>query len=351
MLAGATRPARRSAMGVDDMAVARPARPALRFACLAAGGHRFPSHGPAGGHRWQTGASGAPNRCLTALLLLACSVAAGSAFAAEQSGVRKVSDIVFAEIGDRKLMLDLYLPKAEKHAAVVVYVHGGAWRSGSRSSMPLAALLGDGFAVASVDYRLSPEARFPAQVHDIKAAIRFLRGNQERYAYAARKIAIAGSSAGGHLAALVGVTNGSAEHEGTVGAYREQSSDVQAAVSYFGASNLLTILQQSTPRGLGVRVPALELLLGGQPETETERARLASPVFHVDRSDPPLLLLHGDQDPQMPINQAHELHGSYKACGLPVTLHVLHGAAHGGQAFYDDSRTRLVSAFLSEHVR
>jgi len=282
-------------------------------------------------------------------LLVASSLACGLTALAQEPAFRKVSDLVFAEVDGRELLLDLYLPIDLAQPPLIVYVHGGAWRGGSKDSMPLTGLLDEGYAIASVDYRLTPEARFPAQVHDIKAAIRFLRGNQERHPYDARRVAIAGSSAGGHLAALVGVTNGTAELEGSVGAYLDQSSEVQAIVAYFGASNLLTILQQSTPHGLGVRIPALQLLLGGQPEQERELAMLASPVFHVDKSDPPLLLLHGDQDPQMPINQSHELQGKYKSLGLPVDLLVLHGAAHGGKTFYDQPRTKAVSRFLASY--
>lgn len=267
--------------------------------------------------------------------------------AAEQPAFRKVSDLVFAEADGRELLLDLYLPEAAKAPPLIVYVHGGAWRAGSKDSMPLTGLLGEGYAIASVEYRLTPDAPFPAQVHDIKAAIRFLRGNQDRYPYDSCKVAIAGSSAGAHLAALVGVTNGTTELEGRVGPYLDQSSEVQAIIAYFGASNLLTILDQSTPRGLNVRKPALQLLLGGQPEQQRQLAILASPVFHVDRSDPPLLLLHGDQDPQMPINQSHELQGKFKSLGLSVALHVLHGAAHGGREFYDEARTKVVSGFLA----
>ena len=288
------------------------------------------------------------NRRVLCLVLASC-LGRGPTAAAEEAAFRKVSDLVFAEVDGRELLLDLYLPEASKAPPLVVYVHGGAWRAGSKDSMPLTALLGAGYAIASVDYRLTTEARFPAQVHDIKAAIRFLRGNPDRYPYDGRKVAIAGSSAGGHLAALVGVTNGTAELEGFVGGHLDQSSEVQAIVAYFGASNLLTILQQSTPHGLSVRKPALQLLLGGQPEQQRQLAILASPVFHVDRSDPPLLLLHGDQDAQMPINQSHELHGKFKSLGLSVALHVLHGAAHGGRVFYDEARTKVVSSFLASH--
>ena len=280
-------------------------------------------------------------------LLLATSLGWGAAATAEESTFRKISDVVFAEVGDRDLLLDLYMPHSPEAAPLIVYIHGGAWRSGSKDSMPLTRLLAEGFAIASVEYRLTLEARFPAQVHDIKAAIRFLRATQSQFGYDSSRIAVAGSSAGGHLAALVGVTNKIPELEGTVGAHLDQSSNVQAIVAYFGATNLLSILDQSTPRGLGVRIPALQLLLGGQPEEEPELAKLASPVFHVDRSDPPLVLLHGDQDSQMPINQSHELHGMYKGLGLPVRLHVLYGAAHGGKAFYDEVRTQAVREFLN----
>lgn len=271
--------------------------------------------------------------------------------AAWSADFRKISDIPFAIADGHELRLDLYLPSGVSQPPLIVYVHGGAWRADSKESMPLAGLVSHGFAVASVDYRLSPVAQFPAQIHDIKAAIRFLRAKQSDYGYDARRITISGSSAGGHLAGLVGVTNGNKELEGVLGDYREESSDVQAIVDYYGASNFLTILKQSTPHGIGVRVPALQLLLGAQPEDTPELAKLASPLFHVDRSDPPLLLLHGDQDPQMPINQSHELYGAYKAQRLPVRFEVLHGAGHGGGRFYDDYSTGIVVDFLDEFVR
>ena len=227
---------------------------------------------------------------------------------------------------------DLYLPSDRtRPAPLVVFVHGGAWRSGSKQRMPLTGLVRNGFAVASADYRLSPAARFPAQIHDLKAAIRFLRAKQQDYGYNAQRLAIAGTSAGGHLAALVGVTNGHERLEGRLGGHLDESSEVHAIVSFFGAGNLLTILPQSTPGGLQVRMPALQLLLGAQPEDTPELAALASPVFHVDKTDPALLLLHGDQDLRMPINQAHELHGKYKKHGLPVQFEVVHGAGHGGK--------------------
>ena len=217
--------------------------------------------------------------------------------------------------------------------------------------MPLGKLVEEGHAVASVDYRLSTQAKFPAQIHDLKAAIRFLRGHGGQWRLQTKKILVAGDSAGGHLAALVGVSNGSAGLEGAIGDDRSQSSEVQGIISFYGATDLTTILQQSTPHGLSVRVPALDLLLGGQPDVVPALARLASPVFHVDKSDPPLLLLHGDQDPQMPVNQALELLGAYERVNAPARLEVVHGAAHGGAMFYDPERLDVVRKFLRKHYR
>ncbi|MDZ4289960.1 MAG: alpha/beta hydrolase [Prosthecobacter sp.] len=264
---------------------------------------------------------------------------------------RIFSDIEYASIDGQSLKLDLYLPEI-KHPALVVWVHGGAWRGGSKSEgVPSAKFVAAGYAVASVDYRLSPIAPFPAQIHDIKAAVRFLRARAGDYGFDPTRMAIAGSSAGGHLAALAGVTNNHKELEGTVGNDRNQSSEVRAIVSLYGASNLMTILAQSQPKGLQMRVPALQLLLGGQPKDKPNLARLASPVAHVDAGDPPLLLIHGDADPQMPPEQSHELAAAYTKAGASVTLEIIPGAVHGGTQFYDPRRFYLIRRFLDEALR
>jgi acetyl esterase/lipase len=282
---------------------------------------------------------------------LCCATASPGLAAREAAAAAKViRDVEFATVAASPLRLDLYLPDSKAPHGLIVWVHGGAWRAGSRSAVDLAEMTSRGWAVASVDYRLSPVARFPAQVHDIKAAIRYLRARAGQHGYPASRFVIAGSSAGGHLAALVGVSNGHAELEGSVGSERQVSSNVQAIVSLYGASNLTSILAQSTPHGLSVRVPALELLLGGKPDAVPELARLASPVFHVAPSDPPLLMLHGDQDQQMPINQSHELEGAYTRLGLPVRLVVVHGSGHGGPAFTTQATLDLIDDFLRKHL-
>lgn len=283
-------------------------------------------------------------------VLLASALALASPALAADTVVRR--DIEYARVGETSLQLDLYLPPESKPPApLLIYVHGGAWRGGSKKDVPIAALTAQGFAIASVEYRLTPVAPFPANVHDLKAAVRFLRAKAGEFGCDPKRFAIVGSSAGGHLAALVGVSNGHKELEGEVGAHRGVSSDVQAIVSFYGAANLQTILSQSTPHGLNMRVPALQLLLGGQPEEKPALAKLASPVAHVDAHDPPLLLLHGDADPQMPIEQSRELHAAYVKAKRPVEFVVLPGSVHGGKEFYDATRLALVKEFLDKHLR
>jgi acetyl esterase/lipase len=262
---------------------------------------------------------------------------------------REYKDVAYATVGGKTLALDLYMPSGVESPPLLVWVHGGAWQNGTKAGVPK-QLIDRGYAVASVDFRQSTEARFPAMVFDIKGAIRFLRASADTYGYSVDRIAIAGNSSGGHLVALVGVTNGDSALEGSVGGHTDRSSAVQAIVDYYGASNLTTILAQSTPYGLGVREPALRLLLGDLPDAKKELARQASPVYHVTRGSPPLFLLHGDQDPQMPINQAHEIQGAYEKLGLDVTFDVLHGAAHGGDAFFAPEHLDLVLAFLRRTI-
>ena len=290
--------------------------------------------------------------CVCGIILLSlASVGPMATIANDQFEIEISRDIEFAKVDEFSLKLDLYQPVGAASPPLIVWVHGGAWRAGSKDNMPLDELVKRGFTIASIDYRLSPVAKFPAQVHDCKAAIRFLRARARQYGYDASKTGIVGSSAGGHLAAETGVTNGHSKLEGTVGKHLDQSSSVQAIVDYYGPTNFLTILKQSTPHGLSVRVPALQLLLGSQPEENAALAKLASPVFHVDKNDPPLLMIHGDYDPQVPINQSHELHGRYKEYGLTARLEIIHGGAHGGPQFYNQARIDLVDQFLKTHLR
>lgn len=258
------------------------------------------------------------------------------------------TDIAFANTGQQDLLLDLYLPEGVSQAPLIVWLHGGAWRAGSKDNVDALSIVEHGFAIASIGFRNSGEATFPAQIHDIKAAIRFLRAQAANYGYDDSRIAVWGVSSGGHLAALTGVSNGSAELEGTLGDFASESSDVQAVVDYSGPSNLHSILHQSTPHGVGVRAPAMELLLGKPVEDASIQnlVTLASPALQVTASAPPLLLMHGVQDNQVPINQAIELQQAYEAAGAHVEAEWILEATHGSGEYFRSPYLEQVVEFL-----
>jgi acetyl esterase/lipase len=272
-----------------------------------------------------------------------------ASFAGAAQAPRDFTDLVYATVGGKALGLDLHLPPGVHHPPLLVFVHGGAWTTGNKTQYPK-FLLDRGYAVASLDFRSSNDAPFPADVFDIKAGIRYLRAKAALYGYRTDRIAIVGASSGGHLAQLVGVTNGVAALEGTEGDHLDQSSAIQAIVSYFGASDLTTILAQSTPVGLAVRGPALKRLLGAAPDQAPALAKLASPIFHVDRNAPPILLLHGDQDTQMPLNQVYEMQWAYEQVGLHAEVLILHGVDHDAGPFFRDAPVDRVAKFLKHTI-
>lgn len=259
-------------------------------------------------------------------------------------------DVVYAKTPQRDLTLDVYLPAQVSNAQLIIWVHGGAWHGGSKENPPK-ELLQKGYALASIEYRLSTEAVFPAMIHDIKASIRFLRANQKKYGYRADKIILWGSSAGGHLAAVAALSNNDPFLEGTLGDYRGTSSRVDLLLDLYGPSNFKNILAQSTPHGLNVRTPALALFFGKPLEkVDKELVEKASPVFLADAQDPPTFLAHGNQDPQVPINQSIELHLKLKALQVKSELHFLNEMGHGGKDFSAPDFVNLMDQFIKDNL-
>lgn len=294
---------------------------------------------------------------LHAMLVLST---ASFVFAAEPSTmVMRHNDLVFAEVDGQKLLLDLYLPSdaqanspagQARTVPLVVYIHGGSWIGGSRKECPVSGLTEHGFAVASISYRFSNRAIFPAQIHDCKGAIRWLRAHAKEYGFDAERIGVAGSSAGGHLAVLLGTSGDVKELEGEVGGNLDQSSKVKAIVDFYGASDFI-LRSKTQPSRADKPGSSTHGLLGGPASEKVDLARLASGVTHVTADDPPLLILHGDRDTTVLLDQSERLRDVYKAAGLPVSLHVLPGAGHGGEAFASEENRRRVQEFFSLHLR
>ena len=257
----------------------------------------------------------------------------------------QVKNLQYAEVDGKPLLLDLYLPEKPEGSPLVVWVHGGGWKSGSKQRCFLKWLANFGSTVASINYRLVDVAKWPAQLHDCKAAIRWLRANAKIYGYNPDCVIAAGSSAGGHLVALLGTTGDNDELEGAVGGNGEQSSRVQAVVDYYGATDFLL---RSKTQSWKVNKPGSVVynLLGGPANQLVEKAKQASAKFHVTPDDPPLLVFHGVKDTTVLMNQTDAIEEAYKKAGLPVTVYRLENSGHGGIEFYTGENAEHLCAFL-----
>lgn len=247
-------------------------------------------------------------------------------------GYKAIRNVEYSPGGGRSRSLDLYLPemKPEKPVPLVVWIHGGAWQAGSKENPNGMNLLKEGFALASINYRLSNEAIFPAQIQDCKAAIRFLRAHAEEHGIDPARVGVFGASAGGHLVALLGVAGDKKEWE--AGENLSQSSQVQAVCDWFGPTDLSTMAAQSRP-GSPIQHDAPDSpesrLIGTTVPEAPEKASAASPITYVTADDAPMLIVHGDQDPIVPVEQSKTFQAALEKAGVKAKLHIVKGGGHG----------------------
>ncbi|HEY2909327.1 MAG TPA: sulfatase-like hydrolase/transferase, partial [Gemmataceae bacterium] len=245
------------------------------------------------------------------------------------------------------LLLDLYLPKkpATKPLPVVLWIHGGGWKNGIKLNCPLAWLAAEGYAVASMDYRLIPWAKWPAQIDDCRDAVRWLRANAAKYGLDGQHIASAGGSAGGHLAAVLGTLHTTPSEP--------NYSGVQAVIDMYGPADLLT-MPSNTPGASKTDADLAKangaMLLGGIVRDRPEIAKQASAFHLASQSSPPFLILHGDKDPQVPLSQSERLAERLKELGVPHTLHIVAGAGHGGKQFDSFEVRASIEGFLGKYL-
>jgi acetyl esterase/lipase len=264
--------------------------------------------------------------------------------AAFPGGVRALPDLVYSSPpGFGPLTLDLYLPPAPsvQPRPLVVYIHGGAWQGGSKRAsgafadwpLALASLAARGYVVASIDYRLAPHATFPAQIVDVKEALRWLRSKAGAYGIDRSRVLVWGAEAGGHLAALAAASCGAAGLERLAGAApphaganasagprpADESACAQAAVVWYGAADLVRMRHS----------PAADSFLGCAGRDCDPQRRLASPVSYIDPGVPPFLVIHGMEDLAVPVDQAAVLNDAIRARGGSVELILLPGVGHG----------------------
>lgn len=264
-----------------------------------------------------------------------------------------LSEITYCTVEGSPLTMDLYLPEPTPTmpARVLVYVLGGSFTSGDKQKgsgmFDISQMVDRGFAVVAINYRLMPANPFPATVEDAKCAIRFLRAHQAQYNLDTNKVGIWGGSAGGHLAAMVGLTNGEEGYE--TGEYLEQSSEVDAVVEMFGPTEptlpMKWLQQILLYRAFNTTDPNLEIL------------KQASPVNYIRGDAPPFFIIHGEQDSAVPVEQAEIFHQRLASAGVDTRILIVKNANHnskptGGETEPDRLEiSTMVADFFSEYLR
>lgn len=265
--------------------------------------------------------------------------------------------IHYSTAGEQKLLLDLAAPTEGGPYPAVLLLHGGAWSAGSRTDLsrggrdkdlkptpsPIEIIASRGYVVVSANYRLAPKHKFPAQIEDARTAVRFLRLNAKKYNLDPDKIAAGGFSAGGHLALLLGTTDTTAFENAE---YAEQSSRVQCVVSYFGPTDLSLY---SASEGLEeiYMIP----LLGKACRTDPAVYKRASPIEHVTKDTPPVLMIHGTADFIVPIIHSERMLKKLQDAGVTAELIAVKGEGHGWSGKTATKTTQDAVKFLDEHLK
>ena len=290
-----------------------------------------------------------PSKLLTIALLTLCTPLLAQAPPKVPDGVLYQPDIEFGAGGDVKLALDLARPeRLDKPVPCIVFIHGGGWRGGNRKvHVPqILDVAKRGYVAATIQYRLSDKAIFPAQVEDVKCAIRYLRANADKHKLDPNKIGAVGFSAGAHLSLLLGTMDKQDGLEGT-GGYAEQSSKVNAVVAYFGPTDLAAEFPDKP-----LDVPDLiEKFLGGTAADKADAYKAASPITYVDKGDAPTLIYHGTKDALVPFAQATAMAEAMTNAGMPGRVELLIGANHGWGNPELNRTLEGTVAFFEEHLK
>ncbi|MFN7923606.1 MAG: alpha/beta hydrolase [Bryobacteraceae bacterium] len=256
-------------------------------------------------------------------------------------------DLAYVTNAPARQRLDLYLPPKTGKLPLVIWIHGGAWIGGDKNNpLPLRLIADQGYAIASLGYRLSSMAKFSAQIEDCKAAVRWLRAHAADYSLDPARFAAWGSSAGGHLVSLLGTAGDKFDIGENIG----QSSRVQAVVDYYGPTDFLQMdahaLAAAPFKHDAPDSPESQLVGGPIRENDLAVAR-ANPATYATKDDPPFLIVHGDQDPLVPHHQSEILEEALRKAGVRVRLYTVKGGGHGTGFEKDPAIVPMVKEFLA----
>jgi acetyl esterase/lipase len=273
-------------------------------------------------------------------------------------------ELQYVPNGHERQRLDLYLPgTGSTPFPLILVVHGGGWTANDKNNHANVAwitplLLNAGYAVASLNYRFSQHAVFPAQIHDVKASLRFLRAHAGEYRLDPNRVGAWGASSGGHLVALLGTSAGIPAMDGNLGS-TAQSVRVQAVIDWYGPTDFLQKDAHRLPDAPSSERPdsAESRLIGAAIQTVPDKTAAANPIRYISPDDPPFLIVHGDQDRTVPHHQSELLRDALRRAGVPVEMRTVVGGGHGGQSpaqnalYQTDEMVRTMIGFLDRHVK
>ena len=278
---------------------------------------------------------------------------ATSAAGKSLAGIHAERDLKYGDAPGKANLLDIYVPEnAQGSLPLIVWVHGGGWEGGDKGGCPAVGMARRGYVAASINYRFSREAVFPAQIEDCKGAIRWLRAHAKEYHIDPKRVGVWGASAGGHLVALLGTSRGAKEIEGTTGGNLDQSSAVQAVCDWFGPTDMSRFFAQAGGENVFKPAPQnspIDRLFGGPVEEHKDLVAKANPITFVSKDSPPFLIMHGDHDRLVPVAQSQLLADALKSAGVECRLEILAGAGHG-DGFNKPEVLKTVAEFFDKHL-
>lgn len=266
------------------------------------------------------------------------------------------SDIPYAADTLKKHTLDIYVPsKSKKNTPLVIWIHGGGWRQGDKygdmenMKTTLNAILANGYAIASINYRYSTTAIFPAQIQDCNQALDFIYQNSEKYLLDKDNIAVIGFSAGGYLASLIGTSNNN-KIQAFYANKKKPTFKIKGVIDFYGPSDFIARIG-SMLLDEGEEKSTSTALLGTQPLLRPDLAKIASPTTYIDKNDPPFLIFHGDKDQTVPIALSKLLDSYLKLANVQSDFVIVRGAPHGGTLFDSEDTKNKIILFLKAYLK
>jgi acetyl esterase/lipase len=267
-------------------------------------------------------------------------------------GTTEYKEIPYLNNGLKQQNLDLYIPdSAKKPMPLIIWIHGGGWNGGYKGWIEVPYLTKLGYAIASVEYRFSSVAPFPAQVIDCNEAIYFLWKNAKKYGLDTSRFVVGGGSAGGHLAALIGTSSNNHISGFYNDIEKEGKVHIKAVLDYYGPSDLNVVHGHAAALDYDGEHSAVNMLIGAQALDRPDLAAIASPVTYIDKDDPPILILHGDIDGFVPFWESRLFYSRLKLAGVKADLMKLPGANHAGPAFQAPDIQQKVIDFLDDVLK